>query len=152
MQTEMRFDKKTSPSIVKAIKKAFDAKEKRKWNKIYFFFDIHETILYPDYNNTDPKKFYPHAKEVLQYLSKRPDIEMGLYTCSYPNEITGYLTFFQEQGIKFHHINRNLSISDTVYGFYKEKPYFSVLFEDKAGFDAESDWFEVRDYFDLDMQ
>ena len=137
------------PSIIKAIDKAFVTKNKRGWDKIYFFFDIHETILYPDYNNTDPRKFYNHAEDVLKYLSNRTDIELGLYTCSYPNEINSYLTYFSERGIKFKHVNRNLSVDDTKYGFYKEKPYFNVLFEDKAGFDAENDWIFLKEYFKI---
>jgi hypothetical protein len=134
-------------SIVKAIDKAFKNKEKRGWDKIYFYFDIHETILYPDYNNKDELRFYEYAKEVLQYLSKRNDIVIALYTCSYPKEIERYLNFFLENGIEFEYANKNPDVENTAYGYYEDKPYFNVLFEDKAGFDAESDWLLVKDFF-----
>jgi len=136
-------------SIVKAISRAFQNKEKRGWDKIYFYFDIHETILYPDYNNKDKLKFYEYAKEVLQYLSKRNDITIALYTCSYPKEIERYLNFFNENGIEFEYINKNPDVKNTSYGYYEDKPYFNVLFEDKAGFDAENDWFIVKNYFNI---
>jgi len=136
-------------SIIKAIDKAFKYKEKRGWDKIYFYFDIHETILYPDYNNEDPLKFYDHAKEVLQYLSKRTDVSIGLYTCSYPQEIKRYKKFFRENDIIFKYANKNPDVEDTAYGYYEDKPYFNVLFEDKAGFDAENDWILVKEYFNL---
>ena len=136
-------------SIVKAIDKALKNKEKRGWDKIYFYFDIHETILYPDYNNEDPLKFYDHAKEVLQYLSKRTDVSIGLYTCSYPQEIKRYKKFFRENDIIFKYANKNPDVEDTAYGYYEDKPYFNVLFEDKAGFDAENDWILVKEYFNL---
>lgn len=136
-------------SIVKAIDKALKNKEKRGWDKIYFYFDIHETILYPDYNNEDPLKFYEHAKEVLQYLSNRKDIEMGLFTCSYPQEIKRYKKFFKENGIVFKYANKNPDVEDTAYGYYEDKPYFNVLFEDKAGFDGENDWLKIKEYFEL---
>jgi hypothetical protein len=143
-------------SIVKAIDRAFKNKEKRGWDKIFFYFDIHETILYPDYNNTDPRKFYPYAKEILQYLSKREDIGIGLFTCSYPQEIRNYKKFFEENGIIFKYANKNPDVTDTTYGYYEDKPYFNVLFEDKAGFDAETDWLKVKNYleewFDLNEE
>jgi hypothetical protein len=139
----------TKPSIINAIEKAFAVKQKRNWDLIYFFFDIHETILYPDYNNTDPKRFYKDADIVLQYLSTRNDVELGLYTCSYPEEIDNYITFFSEHNIKFHHVNENLKVGNTTYGYYEDKPYFNVLWEDKAGFNAEKDWTSLRKYFNI---
>lgn len=136
-------------SIVKAIDKAFETMQKRGWNKVYFYFDIHETILYPDYNNTDPLKFYPFAKEVLQHLSQRDDVAIGLYTCSYPEQICRYLEFFESHNIRFEFANKNPDVKNTTYGYYQDKPYFNVLFEDKAGFDAENDWIIVSEYFKL---
>lgn len=134
--------------ILKAIDKAFLEMERKNWDKIYYYFDIHNTILYPDYNNTTTD-FYPYAKEVLQYLSKRKDIVLALYTCSYPEEIERYQKFFKEHNINFTHINRNPDIKNTQYGYYQDKPYFNVLFEDKAGFDAENDWKLIKNYFKI---
>jgi hypothetical protein len=136
-------------SILKAIDKTFNNVKKRNWDQVYFYFDIHETILYPDYNNVDTLKFYEHAKEVLQYLSARKDITIALYTCSYPKEIERYIEFFKSHGIDFKYVNRNPDAKNTLYGFYEDKPYFNVLFEDKAGFDAENDWLEIKKYFGI---
>ena len=136
-------------SIVKAIDKCLSSMERRGWDKVYFYFDIHETILYPDYNNVDVLKFYPHAEEVLQYLTKRKEIVIALYTCSYPKEIERYIQFFDKHNIKFEYVNKNPDVKNTNYGFYEDKPYFNVLFEDKAGFDAESDWVQVKNYFGI---
>ena len=136
-------------SIIRAIEKTFNNAKKRNWDQIYFYFDIHETILYPDYNNVDALKFYDHAKDVLQYLSTRKDITIALYTCSYPKEIERYIEFFKTQGINFKYVNNNPDAKNTTYGFYEDKPYFNVLFEDKAGFDAENDWILVKQYFGI---
>lgn len=136
-------------SIIRAIDKAFSNAKTRNWNQVYFYFDIHETILYPDYNNTDQLKFYEHATEVLQYLTTRKDITIALYTCSYPKEIERYIKFFQSHGIVFKYVNDNPDAKNTNYGFYEDKPYFNVLFEDKAGFDAETDWLAVKQYFGI---
>lgn len=136
-------------SILKSIETQFKRMEERDWDKIFYFFDIHETILYPDYDNKTPLKFYPYAKEVLRYLSTREDISINIYTCSYPQEIQKYLVFFKENGIDFKHVNKNPEAKNTTYGYYEDKPYFNVLFEDKAGFDAEIEWKEIAEYFEL---
>lgn len=138
-------------SIIKGIERAFKTQKERGWDRIYYFFDIHETILYPDYNNTDPLKFYPHAKKVLQYLSTRKDISINLYTCSYPKEIQRYLEFFDVNGINFDYANKNPDAKNTKYGYYEDKPYYNVLFEDKAGFDAENDWLLIEKYFEINL-
>lgn len=140
-------------SIIKAIDKSFKTMESRGWDYTYWFFDIHETILYPDWGDENLSKklrFYPNAKKVLQYLTNRSDIRMGVFTCSYPDEIRKYLKFFKMNKIHFDYINnKNDEVSDTAYGFYRDKPYYNVLFEDKAGFDAEEDWEKVLSYFKL---
>ena len=137
-------------SILKAIEKSFQTAKHRNWDYTYWFFDIHETILYPDYDNKSPLRFYPYAKEVLQYLSNRTDIKMGIFTCSYPTEIQRYLEFFRKNKIHFDYTNnKNDDVSDTAYGYYRDKPYFNVLCEDKSGFDANEDWIKIKEYFNI---
>jgi hypothetical protein len=127
----------------------FEYKEKRGWDKTYWFFDIHGTILKPNYTyGTIPKEFYPYAKEALQYISKLSDVCMVLYTCSHQHEIDEYLTLFEEAGIKFQYVNENPEVQTDLngYGCYDKKPYINVLFEDKAGFDPETEWVEVLNF------
>jgi hydroxymethylpyrimidine pyrophosphatase-like HAD family hydrolase len=137
-------------SIIKSIKtNHFDLKEKRNWEKTYWFFDIHGTILKSNYSyGNTPKEFYPYAKETLQFLSKLSDIDMAIYTCSHPHEIQEYVNLFNENGIKFKFINENPEVAtqNNGYGCYDKKPYFNVLFEDKAGFDADTEWKEVLEF------
>lgn len=136
-------------SIIRAIQRMEKAKINRGWDTLYYYFDIHETILKADYRRHSQKEFYPHAKEVLQYLSACDDIVLGLYTCSYPLEIERYIKFFKEHNIHFKYVNENPEAKNTKYGYYRDKPYFSVLFEDKAGFDAETDWLRLKEYFGI---
>jgi hypothetical protein len=124
----------------------FDYKEKRGWDKTYWFFDIHGTILKPNYQAGNiPKEFYPHAKEAMQLISKLDDVCMVLYTCSHPHEIEQYLEFFKENNIHFQYVNENPEVATDLngYGCYDKKPYINVLFEDKAGFNPETEWVEV---------
>jgi hypothetical protein len=138
----------SEPGIIKAVKKAFKEMEDKKWEYVFFYFDLHHTVLLPDYNNTTTD-FYEDAKEVLQYYSSRKDVVMALYTCSYPVEIERYQKFFAEHNIAFKYVNDNPEIDNTKYGYYEHKPYFNVLFEDKAGFDALNDWKALRKYHNI---
>ena len=143
-------------SIVRAIQhNHFNAMKNRGWDKTYWFFDIHSTILKPNYKEGDiPKEFYPKSKEILQYISKREDVTMILYTCSHPHEVQEYIDFFDSYDIHFEYVNENPEVvnSQTSYGCYDKKPYMNVLFEDKAGFNPDKDWVRVKsviEYNDL---
>ncbi|MDX1284705.1 MAG: hypothetical protein R3182_06825, partial [Draconibacterium sp.] len=114
-------------SIVKAFNKAFQKKEERGWDVIYVWVDIHETILLPTYELNGKQQFYPFAIEVLWALTQRKDVSLGLYTCSYPEEIEIYLETFKGVGIEFEHININTAEKNNKYGCFDTKPYFNVL-------------------------
>ncbi len=127
--------------ITKAIEKAFLLAKQRNWDKTFWAFDIHETIIYPNYSaNEIPTEFYPLAKETLQEITKRGDVCLILYTCSPPSEIGKFLEFFKSHNINFQYVNQNPEVPNGAYGCYDTKFYFDVLFEDKTGFDAENDW------------
>jgi len=134
--------------ITAILKNHFENKEKRGWDKTYWFFDIHGTVLKPNYQyGNTPKDFYPYAKETLQLITKLPDICMILYTCSHQHEIDEYVKLFENCGIRFQYINENPEVETDVngYGCYDKKPYVNVLFEDKAGFEPETEWKLVYD-------
>src|SRR5688500_17588974 len=104
-------------------------------------------MIVPNYDGMNiPTDFYPHACEVLQMLSRRNDIVLILFTCSYPYEIKQYFEFFKQHSINFQFVNSNPEVKNVEYGYFNEKPYFNVLLEDKAGFDAESDWKRILEY------
>ena len=72
---------------------------------------------------------------------------MFLYTCSHPHEIEEYLALFKKFDIDFKYVNENPEVKTEKegYGNYDKKPYMNVLFEDKAGFNPETEWQEVYD-------
>ena len=137
-------------SIIKSIKiNHYEHMVKRNWDKTYWMFDIHGTILKPNYEYGNiPKEFYPHAKEALQFINKMEDVVMILSTCSHPHEIEQYLEYFKENDIHFKYVNENPEVETNLegYGCYDKKPYMNVLFEDKCGFDGEQDWVGVFEY------
>ncbi|MCA6378475.1 MAG: hypothetical protein IM574_02825 [Cytophagales bacterium] len=131
--------------ITRAIENCLRSAKEKGWDKTYWAFDIHGTILKPNYKRDEiSREFYPGAIEVMKVIAKRNDIVKILYTCSYPHEIEQYLEYFAQQGIHFDYINQNPEITDGGYGYYKDKFYFNVLMDDKAGFDGESDWENIK--------
>lgn len=134
-------------SIIRAFDSAFEKKEKRGWEHIYVFVDIHETVFYPDYENSNIFRYYKDAKKALKMLSKREDVILGLYTCSYAEQIGKYIDKFEKDGIIFGLINENLLEENTEYACFNKKPYFNVLLEDKAGFDPDVEWYRIFKYF-----
>jgi len=130
--------------ITRAIENCLRNASVKAWEKTYWAIDIHGTLLQPTYQSgVISTVFYPYAKEVMQLLTKRNDIVLILYTCSYPHEIVEYIKHFEAHGIRFHYINENPEVCAGAYGHYENKIYFNVLFEDKAGFDPLIDWPEV---------
>jgi hypothetical protein len=149
---------KKEPQILLWIKKMFEHAENKQWYEVYFSFDIHGTISVPDYRKgikKDPSEiskviYYPYAKETLQLLTEtRPDIIKILWTSSYPEELKVYRKTFEKDGIIFKYNNENPEIADAKgsFGFYERKFYFNVLWEDKSGFDPETDWKPIYEYF-----
>lgn len=135
--------------IVKSIEREMDKMDSRDdWDWIYFFFDLHGTIIKPNFEvgNTDIE-YYPMAKETLQLMSNRSELVLCIYTCSHEHEIEDYARKFKEDGIIFRYVNENPEVPTSGYGNYEKKPYMNVLFEDKAGFFGETDWPPVYEYF-----
>ena len=131
--------------ITRAIENCLRNAKARLWEKTYWAFDIHGTILKPNYKpNEISREFYPFAIDVLQILDKRKDIVKILYTCSYPIEIEQYVDLFSQHQIYFDHINQNPEVANGGYGYYQDKFYFNVLMDDKAGFDGETDWRAIK--------
>lgn len=133
-----------------SIRKAYALSKSRKYNKMYIAVDIHDTILASTYSkNSQIKVFLEDARDTLQYLSQREDVVLILYTCSHKDEIENYMFFFEENYIKFKYCNENPEVKtgDDKYGNYDGKFYFNILLDDKAGFNAETDWKLVHDTF-----
>lgn len=128
-------------SIVATIEREFIKATRKGWDKIYVAVDLHETMIEPNWNaSIHEHEYYPGAKELLVELTNHPDIVMFLWTCSHHGEIVQYLKKFEKDGIKFKYVNENPDVltdysGDNNYGCYVQKPYWNILFEDKAGWD-----------------
>ena len=136
--------------IIKSIEKNhFQMIEKRSWSTTYWAFDIHGTMIKPNYQvGNIPTEFYPYCLDTLKILNDREDIVLIISTCSHPHEIDQYLDLFKKHGIIFKYVNKNPEVSSDLegYGYYEDKFYINVGFDDKYGFDPEIEWKDVYDY------
>lgn len=125
------------------IKKMFSNAFKKEYFETYWAIDLHGVVFKPNHRKEKLEaEFYPWAKKTLQLMTKRKDIVMIISSSSYPEEIEYYQKVFKENDIHFKYINENPDI-DTAkgnFGYYKDKFYFNVMFEDKAGFDPYYYW------------
>ena len=132
--------------MVDWIDKMFKHARLKQWYETFWAFDIHGTVLIPTFRKSSmDSEFYPWAKETLQLISKRKDIIMIMYTSSYPEEIEHYQKLLKKNNIHFDYINENPDVTSNLgnFGDYDKKFYFNVLMEDKAGFDPETEWYQI---------
>lgn len=147
---EQMVEHRYEPTILKWIKKMFIHAKEKEWFETYWAIDIHGTVSRPDYRKAIKEiEYYPYAKETMKLISGRPDIILIMSTSSYPDEIGTYVKQFADDGIKFKYINENPEISSDKgsFGYYEDKFYFNVFFDDKSGFNPNRDWKFLYDYF-----
>lgn len=136
--------------IERAITRAYATMWARNWQKIYICVDLHDTCIVANYAQggyswltVDPG--HTPIPAILRELAGLPEIELILWSSCYPDEQPRIIEFFGQHGIPVNYFNTNPEVANTVTGDFSQKPYFSVLIDDKAGFDYHTDWQTVRD-------
>ena len=132
--------------IIDAIEAAFARAKKQGWEKTYWLFDLHDTVIVSHYGKGTVEEYFPFAVETLQLLSKRPDICLILFTSSFQQKIDLYMEKFKALGINFAYVNENPEAENSQYANFDRKFYYNVLFDDKAGFHPLKDWEIVYEY------
>lgn len=118
-------------------------KDERGWDCVYIMVDLHNVILPSNYHKGNDLQFIsPFAEKCLQYLSKKDDVRLILWTSSYPDEVDNVLEWLEKADINFSYVNINPLEKSTEYADFSEKPYFNILLDDKAGFEG-NDWKEI---------
>ena len=104
----------------------------------------------PSYLNEEKYEFYPYAKEVLQLLSKDPNIKLILWTSSTNQAALDYGVVFNRNKIYFDYLNCNPEVerqpTDPETLDLSSKYYFNVGIDDKFGFEPETDWKTIYEY------
>lgn len=123
------------------IRRTFIDKKRRGWEKIYIAIDLHETLIEGKYNKfNEGAEIYPYAKEFFEWANHRDDIVLILWTSSHKESLDEILPRLEKDGIKFNYINENPECESTELCDFKNKFYFNILLDDKAGFQGETDW------------
>ena len=115
----------------------YEQKKIRKWDKIYWAIDLHDTIIEGKYNKfNEGASIFPYAKETLDYLYNSEFHRTILWTSSYPEAVNDILKRFD---LKFNYFNANPECPSNELCHFDNKFYFNLLLDDKSGFES-SDW------------
>ena len=134
--------------IYHAVVKAFNKKRAGGWEcwpNMYWAIDLHDVIVPASYKKTHQGlEFAFAAKEVLQWLTRRTDMCLILYTCSHDSYVKEVLRWMETNGVQFDYINENPEVESDDLRNVGGKFYFDVVLEDKAGFDLNYDWGNIK--------
>lgn len=132
-------------SLLQAVDRAYKLLKERDWSKIYWAIDLHGVCLKSNYIPNKYEWINHDAVQTLQLINKLPESEIIIWTSCYPHEYQAISEFFGEIGVNCY-INCNPEIENIETGCFDEKFYFSILLDDKAGFDPETDWSQIFVY------
>ena len=131
--------------IIKAIKRAYSLKSE-KYSYVYWSIDLHGVCFTSNYKTDEYQWINDTCHEALRLISSDPCSRIILWSSCFPREFPNIIKFFESYGIRVDYFNENPLMKNTEYGCFDKKFYFSVLIDDKAGFDPETDWQVVKDY------
>lgn len=130
-------------SIIRAVERAYKVMRDRNWDTIYWAVDLHGVCLKSNYENGGYEFINEDALKTLRLISSLPESKIILWSSVHDFEKHAIWDFFEKNGIKINGFNCNAYEKNTKTGCFNEKFYFSVLLDDKAGFDPETDWWEI---------
>lgn len=127
------------------IQRAFEEKKQKGWKYIFVAVDLHDTIIKGTYTkNNEGKEFYPYAEEVLQWLTRRKDVVLILWTSSHTKPAKDILKWLNSRNIRFQYVNENPLCSNSELCDFSKKFYLSIILDDKAGFEGKTDWLLIK--------
>lgn len=134
-------------SILKAIDRAYRTMAERNWDTIYWAIDLHGVCLKSNYAQGGYEWINDRCVEALRMIGDRKETKIILWSSVYEEEKQAIVEFFFKEGIPVWGFNVNPWENDTKVSYFGEKFYFSVLLDDKAGFDPDCDWKAIVEYF-----
>lgn len=133
-------------SIIKAIERAYSLLQERNWDTIYWAIDLHGTCIKSNYVSGEYEWINEDAVKCLQLIQSLHESVIILWSSCYTKEQFNIINFFKSYNITIDYFNYNPEVKDTKTGFFDQKFYFSVLLDDKAGFDPDTDWKLIYEY------
>lgn len=132
-------------SISRAIKRAYSIMRERNWDTVYWAVDLHDTVLRANYETGGYEWISADAHNALRAITSLPETKLIIWSSVHDADKQGVLDFFKHQGIEVFGFNENPDVPNTVTGNFDQKFYFSVLVDDKAGFNYE-EWPFVQQF------
>lgn len=129
--------------LINYIQKLFSEKDGKGYEYIYIMIDVHNTILKPSFEKEETFEYFPFAKETLQMLTNMEDVKLIMWTSCYEDKIIMYIDHFKQNGIIFDYVNENPEYDNLSFACFDKKFYYDIGIDDKFGFDANNDWFEI---------
>lgn len=126
-----------------ALPRAYSVMKERGWDTVYWAVDLHGTVIKSNYESGTYTYISEEAKEALQAISALPETKLILWSSMYGPDQANIMALFKCDGIKVDWFNENPDAENTDTGCFNQKFYFSVLVDDKAGFDP-SEWAAVK--------
>ena len=136
-----------STSVKIAFQKKADRNTGNEWEyPMYWAIDLHDVIIPGTYTrNNDDREISATAIEVLRYLTNKDNMCLILFTSSYEDSVQDILDWLRkEYKIKFNYVNENPEVVSNGLLNVEQKMYFDILLEDKAGFEINTDWQEIK--------
>lgn len=132
-------------SIISVVKKSFDAISE-KYPMVFWNIDLHGVCFKSNYVNNEHLWVNDECINALKEISKNKDSRIILWSSCYPEEQIKIKHFMESHGITVDFFNENPLTKNTHYGDFSQKYYFSILLDDKAGFEPNKDWRQIYNY------
>lgn len=133
-------------SILTAVTRAYNVAMQRKYDIVYWCIDLHGTVLESNYSS-DSFNFINGEKTIpaLQAISRLPETRIILWSGISKEDEASVRKLFADHAIRVDWVNENPEVENSGTGHYDKKFYFSILVDDKAGFNP-NDWQMVADH------
>ena len=135
-------------SIIKAVERAYSLLQERNWDTIYWAIDLHGTCIKSNYVSGEYEWINEDALKCLQLIRSLKETRIILWSSVYSKEQLNIRKFFYENDVEVDFFNNSLE-KNTETGCFDTKFYFSILLDDKAGFDPDTDWKLIYEYLKI---
>ena len=132
--------------IRKAITRAYQILEERNWDTIFWAVDLHGTCIKSNYDNSRFEFVCEPCVDTLNFLQTLPETKLIAWSSCFDEDFAKVRELFAENNIHFDFFNENPLVSNTQTGNFDSKFYFSILLDDKAGFDPHEDWEKIMQH------
>lgn len=134
-------------SVVELIKNAEKVAEDRNWDTIYWAIDLHGVCFKSNYENSKYLLQNQYVIEGLKKIKSDKRNKIIIWSSAFVPEQMKILNFFSEHGVTIDYFNYNPEIANTETGCFEQKFYMNIILDDKAGFDPNTDWKDIIDYY-----